>query len=123
MNGEPLFARHQARAARHRPTLHHAIEFEPQIVMQPRRRVLLDHERTAATLDLATARLRGDAERALLAILLKCPTLLAHDLSPKTGFHFSGSCVSPPSSAACVSRLFSWPMCAGPPSRAHPLRA
>ena len=35
---------HQARAARHRPALHHAVELEPEIVMQARRRVLLDDE-------------------------------------------------------------------------------
>src|SRR4029077_3436197 len=91
VHGEAFFARHQARPARHRPALHHAVEFEPQIVMQPCRRVLLDHEGIAAALDLAAARLRGDAELALLAIFLERRTLLAHDPNPKTGSTFSGS--------------------------------
>jgi hypothetical protein len=70
VHGEAFFARHQARPARHRPAFHHAVEFEPQVVMQPRRRVFLDHEGVAAALDLAAARLRGDAEAAFLAISL-----------------------------------------------------
>src|ERR1051326_9230336 len=43
-NRKPLLARHQARSSRHRPALEHAVELEPQIVMQPARRVLLHHE-------------------------------------------------------------------------------
>ena len=35
LHGKPLFAGIEARAARHRPALHHAIEFQPQVVMQP----------------------------------------------------------------------------------------
>ena len=42
VDGEPLVAGHEARPARHRPAHHHAIEFKPQIVMQPRGVVLLD---------------------------------------------------------------------------------
>src|SRR2546423_2123711 len=121
VHGEPLFARHEARASCYRPALHHAVELEPQIVMQARRGVLLDDECVAATMDFATARFRGDAEFTLLAIFLESRALLAHDLNPKTDFHprsgsrtcFSGSCASSPSSGACVSRFSASPMCGG----------
>src|SRR5262249_34791520 len=44
LHGEPLLARNEARAARDGPALHHAVELEPQVVMQPARGVLLDDE-------------------------------------------------------------------------------
>src|SRR5947209_20324663 len=88
VHGEAFLARYQTRPARHRPALHHAVEFEPEVVMQPRCRVLLDHEGVAAALDLAAARLRGDVELALLAVFLE-----RHGLSSPS----SGACVSPPS--------------------------
>ena len=71
VHGEPLFAGHQARTARHRPALHHAIEFEAQIVMQPRGRMFLDHKGIAAALDLPAARLCGDIEAALCTIFFE----------------------------------------------------
>src|SRR4029453_16318215 len=42
LHGEPLPARHQAWATRYPPALHHAVEFEPQVVMQPPGGVFLD---------------------------------------------------------------------------------
>src|SRR5262249_2130270 len=72
VNGQALFRRVKARATGHRPALHHAIEFEAEIVMQPPRRVLLNHiaiaSAIASTATLTAARLRRDAEFALLAI-------------------------------------------------------
>jgi len=68
VNGQALFRRVKARATGHRPALHHAIEFEPEIVMQPPRPVLLNHIAIASTATLAAARLCRDAEFALLAI-------------------------------------------------------
>src|SRR5438270_1547107 len=71
MHGEPFFAGHEAGPARHRPAFHHAVELEPQIVMQAGGRMLLNDERIAAALDLATARLGGNTELTFLAIFLK----------------------------------------------------
>ena len=48
VDGKTLFVRIEARAARHRPALHHAVEFEPQIVVQPPRRMLLNDVAMAA---------------------------------------------------------------------------
>jgi hypothetical protein len=39
-----LLARDEARALRHRPAQHDAVEFEPEVVVEARRRVLLDDE-------------------------------------------------------------------------------
>src|SRR6476659_5638337 len=44
VNRKPLFAGNEAGPSRHRPALHHPIELKAQIVMQPRRRMFLDHE-------------------------------------------------------------------------------
>ncbi|MCY1229696.1 hypothetical protein D9M72_420720 [compost metagenome] len=44
MDRDTLFAGIVARALGHRPTEQHAIEFEPEIVVQPLRPMLLDHE-------------------------------------------------------------------------------
>src|SRR5262245_26947890 len=71
LDRETLLARHEARAARHGPALHHAVELEPQVVMQPARRMLLDDERIALGTARAAARLRGDVELTLLVICLQ----------------------------------------------------
>ena len=47
MDREALFSRHHAWAAGHRPALHHAVELQPQIVMQPPGRMLLNRRRRA----------------------------------------------------------------------------
>src|SRR5262249_51896757 len=61
----------QAGAAGHRPALHHPVELEPKVVMQPPRRVLLDNESVAARLGDFAARLRCDVEFALGAVCLE----------------------------------------------------
>src|SRR5450631_1859064 len=68
LHGETFFTRHQAGAASHRPALHDAIEFEPQIVMQPPRRVLLNDVSVPLSGDNLTLRLGGDAEPPLAVI-------------------------------------------------------
>ncbi len=68
LDGEPLLARHQGRTARHRPALHHAVELEAQVVVQPRRRVLLDDESRAFAPRGLAARLFSDVETALFPI-------------------------------------------------------
>ena len=75
LDREPLLARHQARAAGDRPALHHAVELEPQVVVQPRRRVLLDDEAVALGARLAAARLRRHAEFPFLAVDVECHRL------------------------------------------------
>ena len=52
VNGEPLVVRIEARAARHGPAFHDAIELKPQIVMQATRGVLLDDVSKAAAAGL-----------------------------------------------------------------------
>src|SRR4051794_41062229 len=64
-------ARNKARTTGNRPALHHAVEFEPQVVMQAARRVLLYDELIAFRTRGAPARLRGDVKLALLTICLK----------------------------------------------------
>src|SRR4029077_18383716 len=71
LDRQPLLARHQARTARHRPALHHAVMLKPQVVMQPARGVLLDHELAALAAPLLAARLGGRVELALGVIGLK----------------------------------------------------
>src|SRR5262249_35868803 len=61
----------QARAAGHGPALHYAVELEPQVVVQPACRMLLDDELIALVPARPPARLRGDVELALLAICLQ----------------------------------------------------
>jgi hypothetical protein len=73
LDGEPLFARNEAGAAGHRPAFHHAVEFEPEIVMQPCGGMFLDNESAAAALAGFAPRFRGDAEAALGPIGLKRP--------------------------------------------------
>ena len=41
---QPLHARIQRRPLRHRPGLQHAVHFQPQVVMQTRCRMFLNHE-------------------------------------------------------------------------------
>src|SRR2546428_2672186 len=43
-DGQPFVVGVERRAARYRPGFEHPVEFEAQIVMEPRRRVLLNHE-------------------------------------------------------------------------------
>ena len=69
MDGEAFFIGIEARAAGHRPALHHAVEFEPQIVMQPPRGVLLDHIPVpAAVAAFSSARFRRHAEFPLFPV-------------------------------------------------------
>ena len=44
LDRQALVMRIERGPSRHRPGLEHAVEFEPKIVMEPRRIVLLDHE-------------------------------------------------------------------------------
>ena len=75
MDGQPLLRRVEARPARHRPAPQHAVMLQPEIVVQPRRIVLLDDEDAAGRLRrraaLLAARLAGGAEIALGVILLE----------------------------------------------------
>jgi hypothetical protein len=71
MDREPLLAGNEARTARHRPALHHAVELEPQIIMQAARGVLLNDEAIALASRRVAARLRRHVELALLAINLQ----------------------------------------------------
>ena len=68
MNGEPLVSRIHARPARDRPTLHRAVQLEPEIVVKTGGRMLLDDEAVAPGGGLAALRLRGDLEIPLGAI-------------------------------------------------------
>src|SRR6516162_4766566 len=71
LHRKPLLAGNETRAARDRPALHDTVELEPQIVMQPARRVFLDEELVALAARRAPARLRRHVKLALLAIELK----------------------------------------------------
>src|SRR5690349_9130677 len=67
-HGEPLLARVERRPLRYRPRLEHAVGLEPEVVVQARRRVLLDHEARLAApspAPAASVRLRGLGEVAL----------------------------------------------------------
>jgi len=68
---QPLFAWHQARAARHRPAFHHAVELETKVVMQSSRGVLLDDEGIATLSRHLALRLGGNAKASLGAIRLE----------------------------------------------------
>ncbi|MNY53752.1 hypothetical protein D3C86_1895370 [compost metagenome] len=74
MDRDTLFAGIVARPLGHRPAEQHAIEFEPEIVVQPPRPMLLDHETQLFGI-LApfscSRRLWGDAEVALLLIAVE----------------------------------------------------
>src|SRR3974390_3206959 len=64
-DGKPPFGRIEARGGGPRPALHHAIEFQPQIVMEPPRRVLLNDITVPRAPSLMTARLGRDGEFSL----------------------------------------------------------
>src|SRR6185369_6977796 len=71
LHRKPLLARDEARATRDRPTLHDAVEFEPKIVVQPARSVLLDHKAIALATRRAASRLGGHVELAFAAVDLQ----------------------------------------------------
>ena len=69
MDRHALFGGVVARSLRHRPRPQHAVELEPEVVVQPGGRVLLDHERRLLRpLGGCRARLRRALEVALAAI-------------------------------------------------------
>src|ERR1700759_4061 len=68
LHGKPLFAGIEAWSAGAGPALHNAIEFQPQIVMQPSRRVLLNDIAVPPGRPLAPARFRCHTELPFLAI-------------------------------------------------------
>ena len=70
LDGQALVVRIERGSARYRPGLEHAIEFEPEIVMQPRRIVALDDEAQPLPLrdSRFAGRLGGQAEVAFCAI-------------------------------------------------------
>src|SRR5262249_40112055 len=66
MHREALLARDQARPLGHCPALQDAVELEAEVVVQPPRRVFLNHVRIACRLPgLAAGRLRRPGEIAL----------------------------------------------------------
>src|SRR5215813_13497857 len=71
VDGKALLVRNEARAAGDRPALHHAVEFEPQVVVQTPRGVFLDDELISLGLVCAPPRLGGHVELALPAVYLK----------------------------------------------------
>src|SRR6266481_1031643 len=79
-----LFVRNKARAAGDRPALHHAVELEPQIIVQAPGGVFLDDEVISLGSVRAPPRLRGHVELALPAVYLK-----AHRLARTPAFRRS----------------------------------
>ncbi len=71
VNGKTLLARNEARPARDRPALHDAVEFQPQVVMQPPGGMFLDHVAIALASLRLPARLRRDVELAFLPVGLQ----------------------------------------------------
>ena len=71
MDRQALFARDQARPARHGPALHHPVELEPQIIVQPAGGVFLDDVAAALRARGAATRLRRHPEITLLPIDLQ----------------------------------------------------
>src|SRR5205823_5254496 len=67
-NREAFLAGNEARAAGHRPTLHHPAKLKPQIIMKPARRMLLNDKSVTLASPHMTARLRRDYELALAAV-------------------------------------------------------
>ena len=65
---QTFFARHQARAARDRPALEHPVQREAEIVVEPRRVMLLHNEEVTVRNRRRALRLGGRREVALLAI-------------------------------------------------------
>ena len=70
LNGQPLFAWHEAWSSRHSPAFHHSIKFEPQIVVESPGGMLLYDESVAAFSDHLAFWLGGDAKSALGPIRL-----------------------------------------------------
>ena len=68
VHGEPLLGRVERGALRHRPGEQHAAPFEPQVVVEPARGVLLHHEQARAVGALGPERLRSAVGVALGAI-------------------------------------------------------
>ena len=70
LDSQPFFARHEARSSRHGPTFHHAVKFEPQVVVKSRGRMLLYDECVAAFAGYLAFRFGGDAKSAFGPIRL-----------------------------------------------------
>src|SRR5262245_63910511 len=70
-HGEPLLARVEGRAFRHRPAQQDAVQLQPEVVVETRRRVLLDAVRPSACGAPLTGRLRRPREVPLLLIVLE----------------------------------------------------
>src|SRR5262249_25437482 len=68
LHRKPLLVGIKARAAGDRPALHHAVEFQPQVIMQPSCGVLLNDVAVTAARALAAARLRCHIELSLLPV-------------------------------------------------------
>jgi hypothetical protein len=68
---KPLFAGREARAFGDRPAFQDSLHLEPQIVMQPARRVFLNHKFSALAPDNRTCRLRSPGEVALSGIFFE----------------------------------------------------
>jgi hypothetical protein len=89
VDGKPLLPRHQARAAGDRPALHHAVELQPEVVVQPAGGVLLNDKPIAlgfasclgGCLGRPAPGLRGDVELAFALVDLQAQI---HDLSART---------------------------------------
>ena len=70
LNGQPLFTGNEARATRHRPALHDAVEFEPKVVVEAPCGVLLNDKGMAALACHLAFWFGRDAETALCPISL-----------------------------------------------------
>jgi hypothetical protein len=74
VNGKTFVIWVQARPFWGRPTQEHAIQFQPEVVMQAACRMFLDdeHQMLRATRLYAPLRLRGLVKIALLSVLIEC---------------------------------------------------
>ncbi len=68
MDGEPLFARHEARAARDGPAFQNAVEREAKVIVKPARGVFLNDEEIVVLGPCPPARLRCFVEVAFLPV-------------------------------------------------------
>jgi hypothetical protein len=68
VHGKPLFVGVKTGPARDRPALHDAVEFEAKVVMQPPRRMFLNHIMIPGAPAFATPRLGGDPKLAFLSV-------------------------------------------------------
>ena len=93
VDGKSLFVGIEARAAGHGPTLHHAVELEPQIIMQPPRGMLLNHIAVTAGRRLSPSRLRGHVELSLFAVGFESHEALIHAFA--AFFAATAACVQP----------------------------